>query len=131
MSATSITLRGRVAAERNMLDAVTIQHQTGTTSDPETGVTTPTYSTIYTGKAKIQTAQFSGSPSDVGEASVIVSQLQVHVPVAATGITSEDVVTVTASALDPDLVGKTFRIRGPSHKSYLTARRFSVIEVTS
>ncbi len=131
MSATSVTLRGRAAAEALMADAVTIQRRTGETTDPDTGVVAPTYATVYAGKAKVQAAQFSGSPSTVGEAELLIAQMQVHIPMSATGVTSDDLVTVTASALDPELVGKTFRVRGASHKSYLTARRYSVIEVTS
>lgn len=129
MSATSITLRGRAAAEALMADAVTIQHRTGQTTDPDTGVVTPTLSTLYTGKAKIQQQAASASPTTIGEAEVFIGQVEVHVPITVTGIRPDDLVTVTASALDADLVGKTYRVRGIADKSFLTARRLAVIGV--
>jgi hypothetical protein len=54
MSATTATLRGRLAAEANMVDACTIQRVTGTTTNDTTGVVTPTYTTIYSGKCRMQ-----------------------------------------------------------------------------
>jgi hypothetical protein len=130
MSANSAIQRGRVAAAALMVDAVTVQHQTGENTDPETGVVTPDYDTVYTGKAKIQQSAPATNPADVGEAAVFVGQLTLHLPVSVTTVHPDDLVTVTASVLDPDLVGRTFRLRGPAHKSYLTARRFPMVEVT-
>jgi Family of unknown function (DUF6093) len=130
MSATSITLRGRAAAENLMLDAITVKRTTGSSTDPDTGVVTPTQSTLYTGKAKIQQQAASASPTPLGEAEVFVAQVEVHVPISVTGIRPDDLVTVTASALDADLVGKTYRVRGVADKSFLTARRLAVIGVT-
>lgn len=131
MSAASITLRGRAAAERDMLDAVTVQHQTGASEDAA-GVITPTYSTIYSGKAKIQQSAPAAAPTDVGQAAVFVGQMQVHLPVttATAAVAPDDLVTVTTCVLDASLVGRTFRLRGPAHKSYATARRFPAVEVS-
>jgi Family of unknown function (DUF6093) len=130
VSATSITLRGRVAAENLMLDAITIKRTTGSVTDPDTGADTPTQSTLYTGKAKVQQQAASASPTPLGEAEVFVAQVEVHVPITVTGIRPDDLVTVTASALDADLVGKTYRVRGVADKSFLTARRLAVIGVS-
>jgi hypothetical protein len=131
MSATSITLRGRAAAEALMLDAVTVQHQTGSSEDAA-GNITPTWSTVYSGKAKIQQLAPATTPTDVGQAAVFTGQLQLHLPVtdATAGVSPDDLVTVTACVLDTSLAGKTFRLRGPVHKSYLTARRFPMLEVS-
>jgi hypothetical protein len=129
MSATSVLLRGRLAAEALMLDAVTIKRTTSSSTDQDTGVVTPTTSTLYTGKAKVHQAGASASPTVLGEAEVFVAQVEVHVPISVTGIQPDDLVTVTASALDADLVGKTYRVRGIASKSFLTARRLSVIGV--
>ena len=41
-----------------------------------------------------------------------------------------DVATITAAALDAQLVGKRFRVVGLAHKTFLTARRLQVQEVT-
>jgi hypothetical protein len=129
VSAASIALRGQAAAEALMLDMVTVKRRSGSTVDPETGVVTPTYTTPYTGKAKVQQAAPATNPTQVGEAAVFEGQLQLHLPVSVTTVQPDDLVTVTAS-LDPDLVGRTFHLRGPVHKTYLTARRFPMVEVT-
>jgi hypothetical protein len=114
-----------------MLDACTVQHQTGSSTDTDTGVVTPTYSTVYSGKAKIQQSSPATTPTDVGQAAVFVGQLTLHLPVNATTalVAPDDLVTVTACALDASLVGQTFRLRGPAHKSFATARRFPLVEV--
>lgn len=132
MSATSAVLRGRVAAEAQMLDAVVIKHKTGDSTDPDTGVVTPAYSTVYTGKAKVQQGGVpAGQPKDLGEASVQITHLQLHVPVSVTGVQVDDIATVTASTLDADLVGREFTIRSVAHKSFLTARRMDIQEIES
>lgn len=126
--------RGRTAAEALMVDTCTIQHKTGEATDLDVGTTTPAYATVYAGKCKVQvSSQHAGSATsrDVGQAGRLIGELEVHVPVSATGLQPDDLVTVTASALDPDLVGRTFRLRGMAHKSFLTARRFPMIEVMS
>lgn len=115
-----------------MLDTVQIRHKTGETTDPDLGTTTPTYSTLYTGPGKIQQGAVPvGQPKDLGEASVQLIHLQLHVPVAVTGIQVDDIVTVTASALDADLVGRVFTVRSVAHKSFLTARRMDIEDVES
>jgi hypothetical protein len=135
VSATTALLRGRHAAQALMLDTVVVTRLNAgaTTTDPETGQITPTYTTVYTGPGKVQVPLRAtiARPATVGEAERFLARLEVHLPVTVTGVTSDDIVTVTASALDPDLVGKVFHVREVSHKSWLTARRFGVEEVTS
>jgi len=131
MSATSITLRGRRSAEALMLDTCTITRTTGSTTEPDSGVVTPTTTQVYAGKCKVQQSAGEGSPKELGEASVQMTQLQLHVPMSATGVAVDDVATITAAALDPDLVGKRFTVRGPLRASLKTARRLSVQEVGS
>jgi hypothetical protein len=114
-----------------MIDACAVTRQTGSSTDTDTGVVTPTYSTIYTGKCKVQQSTPASGPTEVGEAAVFVSQLQLHVPVNATTalIAPDDLATITASSLDSGLVGKVFHLRAPAHKSFATARRFPMVEV--
>jgi hypothetical protein len=131
MSATSALLRGRVAAEALMLDTVTIRRRTGESTDGDTGVTTPVWTVVYSGKGKVQQRSTQGSNRDVGEAERLASSLELHLPITATGPQSDDVATVDTSALDPQLVGKTFTVRGPAHKSFATARRLTVEGLTS
>jgi hypothetical protein len=131
MSATSVLLRGRVAAEALMLDTVTIRRRTGESTDGDTGVTTPVWTVVYSWKGKVQQRSTQGSNRDVGEAERLASSLELHLPITATGPQSDDVATVDTSALDPQLVGKTFTVRGPAHKSFATARRLTVEGLTS
>ena len=132
MSATSVTLRGQVAALALMQDACTVTRITGQSTNTQTGAVTNTTSTIYTGKAKIQQVVTGGlaRPASVGEAQVWQLPLHAHLPMTAVGVQVGDIVTVTASVLDPDLVGRTFWVRELFHKSYATARRLGLEEVT-
>ena len=133
MSATSITFAGRRAAERLMVDTCTVRRVASHTTDPETGVITPTYSTIYAGKCKVQRnpAPTNSRPTSVGEAEVFLAYIELHLPTSATGVDSDDMATIDTSALDPDLVGVVFHLRELAHKTFQTARRFGVQEVTS
>jgi hypothetical protein len=133
MSAVTALMRGRTAAEALMIDSVTITRLASSVTDGETGVVTPTYTVIYSGKAKIQRTgrQTTAHPTDVGEAEVFMSRLEVHIPTSETGASTDDIVTVDASPLDPELPGQRFHIRQEAHKSFQTARRLGVEEITS
>lgn len=132
MSASTLIARGRAAALAQMQDTCTVQHRSGSSVDPETGVITPTLATVYSGPCKVQQAAPVANPSEVGEAAVFVGQLALHLPVTDTtaAVAPDDLVTITACLLDASLVGKTFRLRGPAHKSYATARRFPMVETS-
>lgn len=133
MSLESAIQRGRAAAEVLMVDACTIKHLTGETTGAG-GVITATYgAAFYTGRCRIQVKQEAGAGTDVGEAYRIVGRREVQLPVVAatTGIREGDVVTITAAAIDPDLVGKVFVVRDVLAKTHLTSRRLTVTEVTS
>jgi hypothetical protein len=132
VSASTLIARGRAAALSLMQDQCTVQHRSGSSVDPETGVITPTQAIVYTGPCKIQQSVPVANPSEIGEAAVFVGQLTLHLPVtdATAAVLPDDLVTVTSCALDASLVGKTFRLRGPAHKSFATARRFPMTEVS-
>lgn len=131
MSAASVLARGRARAESLMCDACTIQHPTGFSApNGVNGVLTPTYTPVYTGVCKVQGAA-SASGQNIAEAHVAVLSPIVHLPITVTGVVEGDVVTITAAAYDPELVGRVFRVMGPAHKSYATARRLVCSEVTS
>lgn len=133
MSATSLTLRGRARAEALMVDACAIVRRTGQTTDDLTGAVTPTTTAVYSGACKVQTAGAGslGDRTDAGEVTRDVLRMELHLPVVGSETVARgDIVTITASALDPALVGRTLLIRDLVHKSYLTARRLVVEEVT-
>jgi hypothetical protein len=128
----ALTARGQAAAEAGMVDACVIRRRSGPTTDPDTGVVTPTYTTVYTGKCKTQQAPAGGNanPSVVGEAYLLMLRLEVHLPMTVAGLDTDDEITITSSR-DPDLVGRVFLIRELAHKTYATARRVGVQERTS
>lgn len=131
MSASTLIARGRSRALNLMQDACTVRHRSGSSVDPETGVITPTLVVVYSGPCKIQQTPVA-NPSEVGEAAVFVGQLTLHLPVtdASAAVQPDDPATIDACVLDASLVGKTFNLRGPAHKSYATARRFPMVEVS-
>lgn len=131
MSAASLTARGRAKALELMVDACTIRRRTGETTDPTSGVITPTYSTLCTGRCRVQQRQESGQGADVGEAYLIVMRHEVQLPMTVTGLQEGDEITITASVLDPDLVGRVFLVRDSARKTHLTSRRVTVLERTS
>ena len=126
----SILDRGRAAAERAMADTCVIRRRTDTTTDDFSGVATPTYATLYTGKCRMQQNTPSAQQLDVGEDRVLLQPFVLSVPISVTGIQPGDQATVTAS-LDPDLVGRVFLVKAVAHKTNLTARRLGVEERTA
>lgn len=131
MSVLSATLRGRAAAEALMVDACTVTRKTGETTGAG-GVITPTVSTLYTGKCRVQVAaKTPGHGQDVGEAYLVVERHQVQLPMTVVGLQEGDRITITASALDPDLVGRVYSVHDVLRKTHLTSRRLTVLEVTS
>lgn len=129
MSIESAILRGRVAAEALMVDACTIRRKAGESTIG--GVVTPTYSTLYTGKCRVQVKADAGQGQNVGEAYLVVERHEVQLPITVTGLQEGDRITITASALDPDLIGRVYAVRDVLRKSHLTSRRVTVLEVTS
>lgn len=125
--------RGRVAAESLMVDTCTITRVTGETTNEDTGVVTPTTSTVYTGKCRVQQSQLGAdsTPSDPGEAEVRLVAFEVQLPMTVTGVRVSDRVTVTASVHDEDLVDRVFTVLGVAHKTHATARRLQCQEVVT
>lgn len=131
MSAASLIARGQAAAEALMVDACTITRAGTVSTDPDTGVQTTTSTTIYSGKCKVAQRNLEGRDALIGEAADVLLRIEVHVPVTGTtGLAVGDLVTITTATLDADLSGKTFRVHDLVHKTFLTARRLGVVEVT-
>lgn len=131
MSATSVTLRGRVAAEALMVDACTITRVVSASTDPDTGVVTPTYSTIYTGKCRLKLPVAVARPVTVGEAQQFTQHPILSLPATTTGVQVDDILTITTSLLMPSLVGRIFHVRAVPGQSHMTAARFEVMELMS
>ncbi|HEX7160400.1 MAG TPA: DUF6093 family protein [Trebonia sp.] len=132
MSRASVLARGRAAAEAGMVDACIIRRITGQVTDPDTGEVTNTYTTIYEGKCRLQQiSRTQARPEQAGEAYLLMLRRELQLPMSVTGLRTEDEVTMTASAYDPDLPGRVFLIRDLFGKTEATARRIAVEEVTS
>lgn len=129
MSAAAEIQRGRRRAEALMVDACIITRADGTeATDPDTGVATHDTTTVYDGKCRVQTRALAAQSPEAGETQWAMSQLELQVPVSATGIRTGDLATITAAALDPDLVGRRLRVTVPPHKTHSTMRRLPVTE---
>lgn len=128
MSRALVLARGRLAAEVGMVDTCTIQRRTGQTEDEFSGVVTDTYVQVYAGRCRLQQPGSQAQQQDVGEASILLYRVELQLPISATGLQTGDLVTITASAHDADLVGKVFYVRELPRKSEATARRVQVQE---
>lgn len=116
-----------------MRDSCVIRRITSTSGDDFSGVSTPTYLNPdpYSGKCRVQQRTVTDTRYDVGEDSVQLQSMELHLPMSATGLQVNDQVTITSSAQDPDLVGRVFLVRDLFHKTDATARRVGVTERTS
>jgi hypothetical protein len=98
---------------------------------PVTGYPTQAYSTVYTGKCRVQQRAAVARPREAGEDQLMIVRFELHLPVAGTSdLRVNDEVTLTASAHDPDLLGRMFLVIELAHKSEATARRVGVTERT-
>lgn len=134
MSAASVLARGRVAAAALMVDTCIIEHPTGPgATDLVTGVVTVTYATVYTGPCRLsRDPRMPGvSSGEVAEAHLAKLSSTLSVPMSVVGVVEGDRVTMLTSAHDPELAGAQMRVMGPVHGTFLTARRFEVVEATS
>jgi len=132
MSARSVTLRGRRAAEANMVDACVLTRRTAPIPlNESTGIHAPgTPTTIYTGKCEVQMPQSANRNPGAGDVEWTVQALVLKLPMSVVGAQVDDTVTITASQLDPDLVGRVLKVVSLAHKSHMTARRLACEEVT-
>lgn len=136
MSAADAVLAGRREAEALMLDTCIVHRPGEPVTDPETGAVTDSMTLIYgpdspeEGKCKVQQTISQASNPSAGGHQFTVQDSRVDFPVSAGPLLVDDVVTITASALDPQLTGRTFRVVELFHKSFATAQRTRVEEIT-
>lgn len=131
MGAVQVTRRGRRAAEALMVDACVIRAPaTFGPMDPDTGERPETPGAVaYSGKCKVQTYEAHESTPESGDHVYSVQRASLHIP-ATVDIPVGHLATITASVLDPNLVGRVFRVSAVLHKSMATANRLQVDEVT-
>lgn len=124
MSATSATLAGRRAAEKLMVDSCSIAHGVGVAGFELGEYTTIPGAEVYAGKCKVQ-IQGTRPPKTSTDADALLSLVvvEIHVPMSVVGVEVHDLVTITGSLLDPDLVGRVYRVMDHAGKTFATARR--------
>lgn len=114
-----------------MTDTCQIQRQTGTTTNPNTGVVSPTWSTIYDGACRMQ--ERGGWSRDIAVAPdqpQLAINRELQLPVSTSGsVRAGDRVTITACVNDAGMVGRQMWLRGQPTKSEATARRFTLEEI--
>jgi hypothetical protein len=131
MTAAGTVTAGQALAESLMVDTCTITRNDG---DPVFNTTTGTYTqpttTVYTGKCRVKPSVLSGNTTvQAGEERVALWPYSVSVPVSATDVELDDIVTVTASA-DASLVDVTLRVRSIARGTFITARRLDCEETS-
>ena len=113
-----------------MVDECEVTRPGEPVTDPVTGDVTPSSTPVYAGPCKVQQTIAQSSNPVAGGHSFTVQDSRVDFPVAAGPLAIDDVVTITASVLDPQLVGAVFRVAELFQKSMATAQRTRVAEVT-
>ena len=118
-----------------MVDACTITRRDGTsTTDPTTGVVTENETTVYPppplteGICRVQNRAPRVKTPVAGEAVWPERNIELQVPMSATDVRTGDGVTITASLLDPHLVGVKLRVTASEYKSHATMRRIMCTE---
>ena len=130
MTAAGATMTGRALAESLMADACTVTRVTSQTLNESTGVLSDTATTVYTGKCRVRTAA-SDAQTSAGDRATMTRDFVVHLPASVTAVQVDDVVTVTASALDPGLVNLVLTVAGEARGTHVTARRLACVAVRS
>ena len=136
MTATSVTLLGRAAAERLMTNRVQIRRYTGELfTDPETGHVSKVSEIVYGAKdggdiAKVTTTGMNQADRrEVGGRDAYVESLRLDLPVRA-NCRSGDVVEVLSSQMDQTLVGLEFELVNQDRGEWRTAHRWTLDLVT-
>lgn len=110
-----------------MVDACTITRTGSPGAFDETtgayGAGTPT--TLYTGKCRVRPRDNADRIEQAGEQQVSFWPFIVSVPMSVQGVQVDDLVTITASELDADLVGTVLRVKQVLQGTHITARRLS------
>lgn len=136
MTAQSVTMQGRAAAERLMTNRVRVRRYSGElVTDPVTGEVSKGFEVVYGAVeggdvAKVTSA--GGNLADRGEAGgrhAYVETLRLDLPLRA-DCRSGDVVEVLSSLMDQTLVGLEFELVNLDRGEWRTAHRWTLDLVT-
>ena len=117
---------GRRMAEGRMTDTCKVVRPVPGVLNEATGKRAVTYTEVYAGPCRVKHPTTAAKPADAGSQLLVMSALEVHLPVTATGVRAEDVVEITASPTRAEQAGRRFKIVAPFDGSQTTALRFRV-----
>ncbi|TFD61128.1 hypothetical protein E3T43_01265 [Cryobacterium sp. Hh7] len=117
---------GRAQANARMSESVTVTTTTpGTTMDETTGTYPDVIVSHYAGIARIKYPTLTVSEKTPVGQTLAAQDVTLHLPVGlASQVSVDDVVTVTGSTVDSDLIGCVFRIKGLAQAGQVSAHRF-------
>lgn len=120
---------GRIAAESLMVDTCIIDRPGEPVTDDD-GVVSPSYTPVYSGPCKVQQTLAQSSSPEAGGAVFTVQGARVDLPVGVGPVATGDRVRMVTAASNPDLVGNVYRLVELFEKSWQTAQRTRVEELT-
>jgi len=144
-AAQALTRAGRRAAESLMKDVVVISRPGVPVTDPDSGEVTTSLTDVYAGPCKVQQTISQSANPEAGNHQFTVQSARLDIPVSVVGIKVGDVAVAsfldTATYPDGSFPGDgvypaavreaTFRVVELFEKSYATAQRLRVEQVTS
>ncbi len=117
---------GRRMAESRMLDTCKVTRVTRGAFNEATGKHSVTTTDVYTGPCRVKHPTTAAKPADAGSQLVVVSGLELHLPLTGSGVRAGDVVEITASQTRAEEVGRKFTVVAPFDGTQTTALRFRV-----
>lgn len=117
---------GRSMAESRMTDVCMVSRPGAKVWDEDAGEYVQVPLVVYAGPCRVKHPTTSGKDVDAGSQLVVVSQVEVHLPLIAVGVLPADTVELTACPTRPDQVGRRFTIDAPFDGSQTTALRYRV-----
>lgn len=124
----------RAQAESIMSSRVVVRRKSGQVRDPATGTYVPTWTTIYTGKARLRMPTTQARETDQSGQRVVESAPTLSLPIGdvnAALVELDDVVEVIEHTPDPLVTGTRLRVVEGTDQTWSTARRFSVEIITA
>lgn len=122
----SVLDAGRRMAESRMTDSCTVARDGVAVWDEAAGEDVATPVVVFSGPCRVKSPTTAARGVEAGSQLLVMSELEVHLPFAAEGVTVGDVVTITGSVTRPGMVGRRFRVVAPFDGSQTTALRFRV-----
>ena len=117
---------GRRMALSRMTDSCAISRPGTPVFDEATGEYTSSTVSVYSGACRVKHPTAVARGVDAGSELLVVSQLELHLPVSAVGVRAGDVVSITGSVTRGEQVGRLFRVVAPFDGSQSTALRFRI-----